>query len=80
VIALVAYALVVDFPDKATFLTEEERHIVITRIERDRADSKPDPVTLRKVGRYACQLQPWLFAIMFCSTTTATYSLAYCEL
>lgn len=52
--------LVVDFPDKAGFLTTEERNIVITRIERDRADSKPDPVTLKKIGNYALQLQPWL--------------------
>jgi len=77
VIGLLAYVLIVDFPDRATFLTNEERHIVTTRIERDRADSKPDPITWKKIGRYAAMPQPWLFAFMFMSTTTATYSLAY---
>lgn len=76
-IAGLAYVLIVDFPDRATFLTDDERKIVTTRIERDRADSKHDPMTRQKLFKYATQLQPWLFAFMFMSTTTATYSLAY---
>lgn len=76
-IGLLAYLLITDFPDKAKFLTEEERHIVITRIERDRADSKPDPLTYSKMLKYSMMWQPWLFALMFMSMTTATYSLAY---
>lgn len=77
VIALIAYLTVTDFPDKATFLDPEEKRIVTLRIERDRADSKPDPLTMAKIGKYLLQWRPWCFAIFFMSTTTATYSLAY---
>jgi MFS family permease len=77
VIGIIAYLVVEDFPDKCKFLTEEERHIVITRIERDRADSEYDPLTFAKCIKYAKQWRPWLFAFLFMSTTTATYSLAY---
>jgi sugar phosphate permease len=77
VIAIIGYIFIIDFPDKAAYLDEEEKRIVALRIQRDRADAKPDPLTAAKVGRYMLLWQPWLFALMFMSTTTATYSLAY---
>lgn len=77
VIAFVGYAFIVDFPDKASFLTEEEKRIVLLRIQRDRADAKPDPLNMQKIGQYLLMWKPWAFALMFMSTTTATYSLAY---
>lgn len=77
VIGFVGLAFVVDFPHKAKFLSEEERNIVLTRIERDRADSKPDALDLKKIIKYSLMPRPWVFAFMFMSTTTATYSLAY---
>ncbi|BEI85743.1 hypothetical protein CcaverHIS002_0600300 [Cutaneotrichosporon cavernicola] len=77
IIAVIGYIFIIDFPDKANYLDEEEKRIVALRIQRDRADAKPDPLTASKVFKYMCLWQPWLFAIMFMSTTTATYSLAY---
>ncbi|GMK56062.1 hypothetical protein CspeluHIS016_0211180 [Cutaneotrichosporon spelunceum] len=77
VISFVGYAFIIDFPDKASYLDEEEKRIVALRIQRDRADAKPDPLTMKKVLKYLLLWQPWLYALMFMSTTTATYSLAY---
>jgi len=76
-IAGVGYFFIVDFPDKATFLTEEEKRIVQLRIERDRADSKPDPLTAAKVKKYMLTGQPWLFAFFFFANATATYAMSY---
>ncbi len=76
-IGFLAYAFLVDGPSKGTFLTEHERNIVMTRIERDRADSVPDPLTGKKIGQYAMELKGWFFAIAFMGTTMSSYALAY---
>jgi hypothetical protein len=56
---------IVDCPDKATFLTEEERHVVVTRIERDRGDSEYDPMTGAKLVAYLTTPKIWLFGCKF---------------
>jgi len=72
VVAIFGYLFIQDIPSKATFLTEEERHFIMTRIERDRADSKPDPMTLRQIVQYAADWKIWLFGLFFMSTTVAS--------
>ncbi|SNX86774.1 related to TNA1 - high affinity nicotinic acid plasma membrane permease [Melanopsichium pennsylvanicum] len=59
-IAGIAYFVVIDFPDKAAgrgFLTMAERDMILTRIERDRADSKADALAWAKAARYATDLK-----------------------
>lgn len=77
VIGVVAYFFLQDFPDKATFLNEHERNIIITRIQRDRGDATPDPLTLHKALKYIIDPKIWLFSIMFAGTTLASYSMAF---
>ncbi|EKD01752.1 hypothetical protein A1Q2_03989 [Trichosporon asahii var. asahii CBS 8904] len=76
-IGVVAYFFLQDFPDKATFLNEHERNVIITRIQRDRGDATPDPLTLRKALKYTIDPKIWLFSIMFAGTTLASYSMAF---
>lgn len=76
-VGLVGMVYIVDFPDKAAFLTEEQRQFIHTRIQRDRGDAIPDPVTLGKLGRYLCDWRLWVYGLMFMSSTMASYSLAY---
>ena len=76
-IGLLGYLLITDFPDKAKFLSTEERKIVITRIERDRHDSVPDKLTMKKFITYITDPKLWLFGYFFGSTTLGSYSLAY---
>ncbi|PWZ01819.1 MFS general substrate transporter [Testicularia cyperi] len=80
VLAIVAYFVILDFPDKAVekgFLNPTERDMILTRIERDRADSKPDPLTWKKAGKYATDIKIWLYGLMFMCTTMPTYAFAY---
>lgn len=77
IIGVVAYFFLQDFPDKATFLTEAERTIIITRIQRDRGDATPDPLTPRKALKYLLDPKIWCFSVMFAGTTLASYSMAY---
>jgi hypothetical protein len=46
-LAICAAFLIVDFPEKSTFLTEDQKQWAMARIERDRADANPDPLTGR---------------------------------
>lgn len=76
-IGLLSLVFLVDFPDKATFLNEQQKELVITRIQRDRADAVVDPMTSAKLVSYLGTLKLWLFAYMFMCGTVASYSLAY---
>jgi len=67
----------VDFPDKAKFLTPEQVKLIRDRIDYDRSDYVPDPLTLEKALRYAMDLKLWAFALMFCGATLPAYALAY---
>ena len=80
VLAVFAYGLILDFPDKAAekgFLTVEERDMILTRIQRDRGDAEHDPLTWKKAAKYAMDIKPWLYGIMFMNTTMPTYAYAY---
>ncbi|TXT04716.1 uncharacterized protein COLE_07535 [Cutaneotrichosporon oleaginosum] len=77
VVGAVAWVFLVDFPDKATFITEEQRHWVKTRINRDRGDAVADKITWPKFFRYAGDLKIWLFAYIFMGTTLGAYQIAF---
>lgn len=78
-ISVACYWLIVDFPSshRCKFLTEKEKEIVQTRIDRDRADAQPDGFSWAKLGKYACDLKLWAFGLMFGCTTLASYALSY---
>lgn len=71
VIGLCGYVFISDFPDKAKFLSEEERNVIMTRIQRDRADAEPDQLTRPKLWQYMCDVKIWLFSFFFCATTVS---------
>lgn len=77
VIGTAGYFLIIDFPDRAKFLTDEERSIVLMRIERDRADSTVDPMTWHKFKEYMLTPKLWLFSYFFCSAAVGVYALAF---
>lgn len=76
-IGLGAIVLIVDFPDKATFLTEEQRLMVTTRIERDRRDAVYDKLTVAKVFHHLLDWRIWMFGLFFCAAAMVIYALAY---
>lgn len=59
IVAIVALIFLVDVPNKAKFLTTEEKEMINTRIERDRADSADDVITGAKVREYLCDWKMW---------------------
>lgn len=76
-IGLMGYLIIVDLPDKAKFLTEDAKQLILTRIQRDRSDAQHDALTLKKIGHYALDAKLWVFALMFGASTTGSYALSY---
>ncbi|KAL1959308.1 hypothetical protein VTO42DRAFT_2495 [Malbranchea cinnamomea] len=79
-IGIISWFLIIDFPDKAArkgFLTENEAKFVQHRIEVDRSDSIPDPLTWQKFGKHIRDWKLWIFSLMFMSATVPAYALAY---
>jgi len=77
IVALFAYVFIVDFPDKARFLTDEQKELVHTRIERDRNDADPDTITVRKFVVYLLDWHIWVAGFFLAATSCAGYSLTY---
>ncbi|KAH8926110.1 MFS general substrate transporter [Atractiella rhizophila] len=73
-LGLIAYPLIVDFPDKNKFLSAEETEIVKRRIDIDRGDAVYDPITIEKIKVYFLDLKIWALGILFCCTTVSTYA------
>ncbi|KAG9121497.1 hypothetical protein FRC07_002506 [Ceratobasidium sp. 392] len=73
----IGWLLIVDFPDNAKFLTEEERRHVIRRLDRDRGDGEHDPLTTQKVLSHLSDWKIWALSLAFACSTMPAYSLAY---
>lgn len=80
VVAIIAWFIIIDFPDKAHdkgFLSATEAQFIEQRIEDDRRDAVADPLTWPKFFHHLKDFKLWCFAFMFMSTTMPAYALAY---
>ncbi|KAL7276237.1 hypothetical protein RUND412_000773 [Rhizina undulata] len=82
-IALGAYILIIDFPDKVLskrggkFLTESDVELIKARIDRDRQDSQADPLTWAKVRKHLSDWKLWIYGLLFMCSTMPAYAFAY---
>ncbi|KAG2416571.1 hypothetical protein HFD88_007786 [Aspergillus terreus] len=81
IIGILTIVFLVDFPDRAHkswwFLSEKEAHFVVRRINRDRSDGDEEPFSLKKFLSPCLDPKIWAFAMIFFSSTTVTYAIAY---
>lgn len=82
VIGFISYFVLIDFPDrmktsKRRFLSAPEYDFVINRINRDRADVTVEPFSFKKYLLAGLDLNIWTFGLIYFSTTTTAYALAY---
>jgi hypothetical protein len=62
VIAIAAWFIIVDFPDKAHqkgFLTKGDAMFMERRIHQDRGDAVPDALTWKVLGTHLLDLKLW---------------------
>ncbi|KAG0641023.1 major facilitator superfamily domain-containing protein [Tuber brumale] len=81
-VALLAYLVLVDFPDKLLqrrrpFLTDSDVEIIKSRIDRDRDDSQADPLTWSVIGVHLMDWKLWVYALLFMNSAVPAYALAY---
>ncbi|KAK2463121.1 hypothetical protein APHAL10511_004776 [Amanita phalloides] len=76
-LGILAYLFIPEFPDRNTFLTSQQTAIVLKRIEEDRGDSIPDPLTRQKLLFYLSDWTLWASGIMFMCASMPAYALAY---
>ena len=74
---MIGYFLIVDFPDKATFLSPPELRVVRGRIDADRGDAAPDVLTTKVMFKHLCDVKLWLFGIIFCSGAVTGYAFSF---
>jgi hypothetical protein len=89
----IGWLLIVDFPETANFITEEERrdgecynhvlfstakqHPVIHRLDLDRGDGEHDALTAKKVLVHLSDWKIWALSVVFGCATMPSYALAY---
>ncbi|RPA99625.1 MFS general substrate transporter [Choiromyces venosus 120613-1] len=81
-VAILAYFIIVDFPDKLLqrgkpFLSAVDIEMIKSRIDRDRGESEADPLTWAKVGLHLSDWKLWVYALMFMNAAVPAYALAY---
>ncbi|KIM38659.1 hypothetical protein M413DRAFT_75785 [Hebeloma cylindrosporum] len=77
VLGLLTWLFVPDFPDKSRFLNEEERKMILDRVEADRGDSIPDKMTRAKFIKHLTDPLVWAFAYMFMASTVPAYAIGF---
>lgn len=82
VIGCIAFAFIIDFPDKVLdskhkFLTKAEVEIIKFRIDKDRKDSEVDPITLATVIRHLRDWKLWIYALLMMGTSVPAYTFAF---
>ncbi|KAF9560253.1 MFS general substrate transporter [Agrocybe pediades] len=76
-LGVLVWFFIPDFPDKSTFLNEEERKMILDRVEADRGDSVPDKMTTQKLIKHLKDPLVWAFAYMFMASTVPAYAIGF---
>jgi hypothetical protein len=82
-IAILGYFFVLGFPDQLLAstrrqgFTTEELNVVLDRIDRDRGDAEPDPLTFKKVLKHMSQWPFYVYGFMFWTSSVPIYAFAY---
>ncbi|KAF2088203.1 putative MFS transporter [Saccharata proteae CBS 121410] len=81
ILGIVTYWWMVDFPENAhksfSFLTEEESNFAAQRIQKDRGDVKPEPLSLSKVLVHGQDPKVYGFCVMYFILNLVSTSLSY---
>lgn len=77
VASLITYFFVGDFPDKATFLTPDEKNYVFATLRNDSGDASTERLTWEAFKNHSQDPFVWISTIMFMCIVVPTYGLAF---
>lgn len=75
--ALLAFLVIDEYPNKSTFLSQEQREIAVQLINRDRDEHDEEKLTLRLVRENILDWKLWVFGLIYMLCVATTYGLAY---
>jgi len=64
-LGILTWLFVADFPNKNKFLTAEQTKMILDRVEADRGDALPDPITAAKILKHMADPLLWSFGTSF---------------
>lgn len=76
-LGVVTWLFIPDFPHQNRFLSQRQTQLVLKRVEEDRGDSLPDPITREKILTHLKDWTIWSYGIMFFCVTMPAYAQAY---
>ncbi|KAI8186690.1 High-affinity nicotinic acid transporter [Colletotrichum sp. SAR 10_86] len=81
--SFIGYIFTLPFPDqllasgKRTTFTQQEIETILDRVERDRGDAEPDPLTWQKFTKLVVRWELWVYGFMFLCCSAPIYAFAY---
>ena len=60
-LAIITYLFIPAFPDQNAFLTPKQTQLVLKRIDADRCDATPDPITYQKIMKHLSEWTIWVY-------------------
>ncbi|KAI8268777.1 hypothetical protein K4K58_004099 [Colletotrichum sp. SAR11_239] len=81
--SFIGYIFTLPFPDqllasgKRTAFTQQEIETILDRVERDRGDAEPDPLTWQKFTKLVIRWELWVYGFMFLCCSAPIYAFAY---
>ncbi|KAI8297651.1 High-affinity nicotinic acid transporter [Colletotrichum sp. SAR11_240] len=81
--SFIGYIFTLPFPDqllasgKQTAFTQQEIETILDRVERDRGDAEPDPLTWQKFTKLVVRWELWVYGFMFLCCSAPIYAFAY---
>ncbi|KAL8902138.1 MAG: hypothetical protein Q9207_004857 [Kuettlingeria erythrocarpa] len=81
-VAFLGYIFLISFPDNTKsrsirFISEEERQLIIARVNQDRGDADLEKFTVMRWLGGAADWKIWAYGLCFGCATTVSYALAY---
>ncbi|KAE8356760.1 major facilitator superfamily domain-containing protein [Aspergillus coremiiformis] len=74
-LSIVCYWIVVPFPEDATFLTPEEKALLLARLEADGGGVRTDPISFKRVLKMASDWKIWICVLAYMGAEESASSL-----
>ncbi|PWY72668.1 vitamin H transporter [Aspergillus eucalypticola CBS 122712] len=74
-VSLICYWIVVPFPEDATFLTAEEKTLLLARLKADGGSVRDDPISFKRVISMAADWKIWICVLAYLGAEESASSL-----
>ncbi|KJA28875.1 hypothetical protein HYPSUDRAFT_61710 [Hypholoma sublateritium FD-334 SS-4] len=76
-LAVITYLFIPAFPDQNSFLTPKQTELVLKRIDNDRGDATPDPITYQRIMKHLSEWTIWVYGLILMCAALPSYALSF---